>query len=824
MAVVRKVNFVGGLNQQLDPTKLDPNTDFYLALNARLRRNVIDPVRLPVDITGGLPTTGVLQGLFAADSVLLAFVSGVAYYREMAGTGGWNLVAGYTMSATAERVWCELLPASTVNYARVPSTTNANDGVDLVIGTPRYLSPQCVIVMDGESQPCVIFADGTARKTQNYSQWTNTTDGAEYVPIARMPLYYNGKLYCIGKGVNGYWNQLFHSVSGRPLDFMIAINKDGNKTDADENKGGAPQLAGGFSYGDVTALRAIPSVDGAFFGSTARASVLVQPNYNNTIFAEPTFNYQSLFSIGALNDLCIVDALGDTAVIHYNGIRSFNGVVQAKWEGKNAPFSARIGALTDGIQQQYACCASFDNYCGFALMTKHGPGILWYDTLIERFVSLDIYPGVAQIRQFAEIKTATAQRLFFSTVDNKLYEAFAGETTANCGVYFLDLSPQAGAPAQHRITTVNCVFSDLVEDGYVQCEAFHDRRKSITQAQKLTASSASPSVYTSIPFDPTVDNDTIVTNFNFTDSAEYAWRAGAMLTWDARATLLELAFETDEKLSPSPDRQVARTVEVVTPTRFSFLGDDGLLSPDRFKVFGQIAEANPDCVIGLGDHAYTSGTHSQVSTRLKDYWERARAYGKFYAVPGNHDLDTNKGAAFFQYMRQPPTNYFVKRIGEFTDVFFIVSGWNTAGVQQFPFNSYSVDMRDAEQFVWLKAALAESTARFKFVVWHEPMYTSGAVHAARTELQVIPLKQWGAHALLCGHNHQYERIVRDGFTYYIVGTGGSSLYDFADPPDSGSCARIKSFGRLNCTVNPLSAEFVFVDDNGEEHDSWIIRR
>lgn len=825
MAVVRKTNFLGGINQQFDPTKLNPEEDFYIAINARLRKNVVEPVREPVDITAGLPTSGIMQGLFAADNILLAFISGKAYYRDFAGSDVWTPIVGYDMSPIVQRVYCELVPASTVNYLRQLNTDeNVRGPVALALDTPSLLSPQCVIVMDGATQPTVIFADGTARKTQNYSQWTKTPSGMEYVPIAILPMFYNNKLYCIGKGSNGAWNQLFHSVSGQPLNFMVAINKNGEKTDSSEMVGGAYAVAGGFSYNSVTALRAINGVDGAFYASTSRASTLIYPDYNTTQFAEPVFRYQPLFSIGALNDLCITDPLGDVAVIHYNGIRSFNGVASAKWEGKNAPFSAKINALTDGIVQSYACCASFDNYNGFALMTKHGPGILWYDTLLERFVSLDLYPGVSQIKQFAEIKTPSAQRLFFSTVDNKLYEAFAGPVAANCGIYFIDLIPQNAAPAMHRIQTVNCVFSDVVADGYVQCEVFHNRVKATTQAQKIAQSNSSPGQYTAIPFNPTVDDDTVVVNFNFQTKASFSWRAGAMITWDSRANLLELSVETAEEIAPSPNRETARATVLAEPTKLIFVGDDGLIGSDRNNVFTAMAKANANYYVGLGDHAYMQGTHAQVAANLKAYWDRLHEQGRFFATPGNHDLDTAGGTAFFNYMRQPPTNYFKTSLGEFADLFVLVSGFTSVGAQLFPFNTGIPSMLYAPQYVWLKSALAASTARFKFVILHEPVYTSGAVHNAHTELQDIPFKQWGATAVLSGHNHQYERIVRDGMTYYVVGTGGSSLYDFAATPDSGSCARIKSFGYLACDVYPLSTEFRFVDVDGNVHDSWIIRK
>ena len=186
----------------------------------------------------------------------------------------------------------------------------------------------------------------------------------------------------------------------------------------------------------------------------------------------------------------------------------------------------------------------------------------------------------------------------------------------------------------HRIQTVNCVFSDVVADGYVQCEVFHNRVKSTTQAQKILQSNSSPGQYTSIPFNPTVDDDTVVVNFNFQTKAAFSWRAGAMVTWDSRANLLELSVETSEEVAPSPNRETARATILAEPTKLIFVGDDGLIGTDRNNVFTLMAKANADYYVGLGDHAYMQGTHNQVNANLKAYWDRLHSQGRFFATPG----------------------------------------------------------------------------------------------------------------------------------------------------------------------------------------------
>ena len=38
----------------------------------------------------------------------------------------------------------------------------------------------------------------------------------------------------------------------------------------------------------------------------------------------------------------------------------------------------------------------------------------------------------------------------------------------------------------------------------------------------------------------------------------------------------------------------------------------------------------------------------------------------------------------------------------------------------------------------------------------------------------------GAHAVITGHDHTYERIVLNGFPYFVNGLGGAPTYEFRE--------------------------------------------
>ena len=94
------------------------------------------------------------------------------------------------------------------------------------------------------------------------------------------------------------------------------------------------------------------------------------------------------------------------------------------------------------------------------------------------------------------------------------------------------------------------------------------------------------------------------------------------------------------------------------------------------------------------------------------------------------------------------------------------------------------------------------------VVLHHPPYSSGDVHGSTPEFQ-WPFAEWGADLVLACHDHVYERIVADGMTYVVDGSGGKDLYGFDDPV-AGSRVRFDSdFGALFLTASDrtLSGEF-----------------
>jgi len=121
---------------------------------------------------------------------------------------------------------------------------------------------------------------------------------------------------------------------------------------------------------------------------------------------------------------------------------------------------------------------------------------------------------------------------------------------------------------------------------------------------------------------------------------------------------------------------------------------------------------------------------------------------------------------------------------------------------------------------WLQNGLAASTLPFRFVVLHHAPFSSGP-NGSDADLE-WPYQAWGASALLSGHDHTYERVMRDGFPYIVNGAGGYSLYDFGAAVQ-GSVVRYNSHhGAMLIEVDRSGAVCRFVTRSGTVIDTFTI--
>lgn len=417
-------SFSGGMNLFLDDTRLAEN-EYRSAFNIRNRFDVLEPILTALDIVA---PAGKKQGLYSFGEYLLAFVSGAAWYKFRSETG-WHQIPGFLMNAVVDRYYVAAVPVSTVQFGReqVAGATSVSSALNLVntdvvvAGTPAGL-----LVQDGINQPWFLYIAGgvvIARLTQKFSEWaydsTGENDRREYVPIGRFMEWSDGILYMVSPD----GERLYRSVTGRPLDFVVNVDINGDKG------GDAETTAYSVGVGGITAIKSLGSI-GLFVSASNRLCFSVTPNRTPgalTICGEPTFIRTYLFDAGCMNEKGIVDILGDFAFIDPEGLRSFNAVLQQQNEGRNSIFSLKVSALFKGLLQDESVSSAivFDNYALFSMKTIYGYIIVVYDTLNKVFVGLDTQVVGAGIKQFAKIDTNVTE-LYAITSDDRLVKLYAG--------------------------------------------------------------------------------------------------------------------------------------------------------------------------------------------------------------------------------------------------------------------------------------------------------------------------------------------------------------------------------------------------------------
>jgi len=839
--VVTKTNWLGGINQLSDITKLSDN-EYWILINARVRKNVVEAVQLPLNVTNNLSEVGNIQDISAAGSLLVAFAGGKAFYKTTGGT--WLLIESFTMGSIQSRVYTALIPASTVNFTRAVTSSTGT----LTLGGAVGASPSALIVMDGVLQPWVIFPDGTARVTDTYGAWTLAHP--EYVPIANYPMFYNGVLYAVmAEGANpaSRKNQIVRSVTGSPLNFLIAVTPTGDKTSSNELEGGALALATNVDYNDVTCLAPLNANDGGFFVGTQHSSFIVYPDYNNLIYAEPTFRNQSITSIGPLNPDSVVDVLGDVAFVHDTGIRSFNGITQFRFEGRNAPFSGPINSLIDGITQTSAATGTHDNYALFAVTTIYGNGILWFDTLLQKFVSLDIYPGVGTIQKFASTLDNGTRYTYFMTTTG-VYRLFGSSERATVSLYGAEVVP-ADDYKSVKMQTLRLGFNNVIEGGTLEASLYVNGQFCNRKVVGINSLPVNSSAVESIPYNGGLTDGVFATaEINFMDVAPEGDRVGVLIRFDTDGGLLSATAEVQQN-SVWPKVNALGVIGSLPYETFAVIGNDGI--PDivgggaaptftydevsrRKAINARIKNITGlTKIIGTGNHnyglpfvGYGPGTVLAIPQTIVPFWDAIK--DKLLFVPGQADNDSAAASPLFNY--QQHLRYF-QYTSEYVDIFLINTGYDSTMFQTEVDNIVPLgsNISVSVQFQWLRNALANSTKKHKWVVVHQPPFTSGNDFYSATNsnlnlqfIQAVPFKNWGATVLLAGCSALVERLDWNGLPVIISGAGGKALTTVHNPPIAQSSFASATQGAYwEAVVSKLSVEFLCKTATGSILDRYF---
>lgn len=236
--------------------------------------------------------------------------------------------------------------------------------------------------------------------------------------------------------------------------------------------------------------------------------------------------------------------------------------------------------------------------------------------------------------------------------------------------------------------------------------------------------------------------------------------------------------------------------------RFAVIGDYG----DRAESVPAMVNAwNPDFVITTGDNSYIRPYSADNCPFYGDFIPACNGGlpNRFFPAYGNHD---DFG---FNVFFDLPSTYYDVTWGDIQ--FFFVDSTRILDNGQ-----------DDVQMSWLQEALSTSDVLHKFVVLHHPPYSSGSRYGSQSAVQ-WPFEEWGADAVLAGHEHNYERLLVGSIPYFVNGVGGRNLYPFgAAIPES--VVRFYGYGAMLVTVDADSVTYQFhtIYDGGRLVDELVL--
>jgi len=312
---------------------------------------------------------------------------------------------------------------------------------------------------------------------------------------------------------------------------------------------------------------------------------------------------------------------------------------------------------------------------------------------------------------------------------------------------------------------------------------------------------------------------------------------GSRLNWSAADKPAPTASTLPTTSAPSASTPTPTVADV----SFAVIGDFGSGDQHEADVARLVASWDPAFIVGLGDVYYSEagGSGSERYDRavgryycrwLKDVSTTGSACPQggasknaFFTTIGNHDISDAEPSpeSYLDYF-DLPGNGFTNTSGNERYYDFV-----EGPVHFFVLNSNDDEpdgiTADSRQATWLRSQVAASTSRWNVVVDHHPPYSSDNSHGPTVVLQ-WPFARWGVDVVMSGHAHTYERIQRDGITYFVNGLGGAHLYSFGAQPVDGSKVRFAdNWGAQRVRATQDSITFDFIDVSGALIDSYVVR-
>ncbi len=290
---------------------------------------------------------------------------------------------------------------------------------------------------------------------------------------------------------------------------------------------------------------------------------------------------------------------------------------------------------------------------------------------------------------------------------------------------------------------------------------------------------------------------------------------GAGLVYYVWGNLPNSVYAIDTPIKSSP-------ADCPGDARFAVIGDYGIAGQPEADVAALVDSWTVDWVLTVGDNNYPNGEASTIDANIGQYYQSYIApytgkYGpgaaenRFFPALGNHDWRTGSIQPYLDYFTLPGNERYYAVTLDSVQFFLLDS------------DPHEPDGRTANspQAQWLQDQMAASTAPWKLVLMHHAPYSSSAKRLPDREMR-WPFAEWGATAVITGHDHIYERLEAESIVYFVNGLGGKSLYPIRRAAPESVVRYNEDYGAMRINASPTCINFSFYNRQNQLIDSYTL--
>jgi acid phosphatase len=267
---------------------------------------------------------------------------------------------------------------------------------------------------------------------------------------------------------------------------------------------------------------------------------------------------------------------------------------------------------------------------------------------------------------------------------------------------------------------------------------------------------------------------------------------------------------------------------------FLLVGDWGRNGePDQTDVATQMGvaaqAAGAKFIISVGDNFYEHGVTSVTDPQWQSSFEKVYVAPSlqvpWHTALGNHDYHGNCDAQI-DYSKTSkrwnmPARYFVRTehidANNAVDFFFLdTTPMATLDADEMKYHGNVKSQDVPKQVAWFESALKASTAPWKIVIGHHPVY-SGGPHGDTPYIieHILPLlENYKVQAYFNGHDHDLQHLQAAAVNLFCSGGGSKPRAKIKDLPQTKFASGCSGFAAVSLQKDKMDVQMV--DDKGNK--------